>query len=148
ADPWSPARAAGRAGAPERLLRERMPFAPRAFLPALALGLAAGAGACGSSYDGRPAEWEYISPVILQPNCATVSCHSRAAAVAGLDFSDPERGYISLTRLRFEVVDRFAKGDSCGPESGTVVCKGGYRPLITPYDPAQSRLVHLLRERT
>ena len=52
-----------------------------------------------------PASWEYISPVILQPSCATSSCHSRAAAVAGLDFSNPERGYISLTRLKVWVVD-------------------------------------------
>jgi hypothetical protein len=113
----------------------------------LALGLGLFATACGS-YDGRPAQWEYISPVILQPNCATVSCHSRAAAVAGLDFSDPERGYVSLTRLRFEIVDHYATGDNCMPQNGTVVCQGGYRPLITPFDPAQSRLVHLLRERT
>jgi hypothetical protein len=101
---------------------------------------------CGS-YDGRPAQWEYISPVILQPNCATTSCHSRAAAAAGLDFSDPERGYISLTRLRLLVVDQYAMGEGCTPTNGTVVCQRGYRPLVTPYDPAQSRLVHVLRHR-
>jgi len=103
--------------------------------------------ACGS-YDGRPAEWEYISPVILQPNCATSSCHSRAAAVAGLDFSDSERGYISLTRLRYQIVDRYATGEHCTPTSETVVCRGSYRPLVMPYNPTQSRLVHLLRKRT
>jgi hypothetical protein len=113
----------------------------------LALALSLCAGACGSGYDARPAQWEYIAPVILQPNCATVSCHSRAAAVAGLDFSDPERGYVSLTRLRFEIVDHYETGDNCMPQNGTVVCQGGYRPLITPFDPAQSRLVHMLRER-
>src|SRR3954466_16195435 len=112
----------------------------------LALATSLCAGACGSGYDARPAQWEYISPVILQPNCATVSCHSRAAAVAGLDFSDPERGYVSLTRLRFEIVDHYAVGDNCAPQSGTVVCQGGYLPLITPFDPAQSRLTHVLRE--
>ncbi len=105
-------------------------------------------GACGSSTDNRPPEWRYISPVILQPNCATSSCHSRAAAVAGLDFSDPDRGYISLMRLRFQVVDAYANGGDCRPSHGTVVCERGYRPLVTPYDPAQSRLVHLLRTQT
>jgi hypothetical protein len=100
------------------------------------------------AYDGRPTEWEYISPVILQPNCATISCHSRAAAVAGLDFSDADRGYISLTRLRYEIVDRYATGETCTPANETVICRGSYRPLVTPYDPAQSRLVHILRNRT
>src|SRR6185369_9485119 len=116
-------------------------------LRSLALMLLVGAGACGS-YDGRPPDWEYISPLILQPNCATASCHSRAAAVAGLDFSDPDRGYISLTRLRYEIVDRYATGEGCSPEHETVVCRGAYRPLVTPYDPAQSRLVYLLRRNT
>lgn len=118
---------------------------PRHWPALLFLGVAT--SACGS-YDGRPAQWEYISPVILQPNCATASCHSRAAAVAGLDFSDPERGYISLTRLRYQIVDRYARGETCTPANETVVCRGSYRPLIMPYNPAQSRLVHLLRQRT
>jgi hypothetical protein len=112
---------------------------------ALLLGL--GAMACGS-YDKRPAEWEYISPVVLAPNCATASCHSRAAAVSGLDFSDSERGYISLTRLRYQIVDRYAMGENCTPQNETVVCRGSYRPLVMPYNPSQSRLVHLLRHRT
>jgi hypothetical protein len=119
----------------------------RVWLIRLGCAAALATAACGS-YDGRPRDWEYIAPVILRPNCATVSCHSRAAAVSGLDFSDPTRGYTSLTRLRFEIVDRHATGDECMPSQGTVVCRGAYRPLITPYDPAQSRLVHLLRERT
>jgi hypothetical protein len=123
-----------------------MNHAPVLSLAGLAL-LAALPGAC-SNYDGRPAQWEYISPVILQPNCATASCHSRAAAVAGLDFSDPDRGYVSLTRLRYQIVDRFATGENCSPMNETVVCRGGFRPLITPYNPAQSRLVHLLRHKT
>jgi hypothetical protein len=122
-------------------------FAPRARLLHVALVTCGFAASCGST-DGRPPEWAYISPVILQPNCATVSCHSRASAVAGLDFSDPDRGYISLTRLKFQIVDQYATGDDCRRSAGTVVCERSYRPLITPFDPAQSRLVHLLRHRT
>jgi len=52
-----------------------------------------------SATDDRSASWEYISPALFQPNCATASCHSRATAVAGLDFSDADRGYTSLTGL-------------------------------------------------
>src|SRR5688572_16396679 len=123
-----------------------MNHAPVLSLAGLAL-LAALPGAC-SNYDGRPAQWEYISPVVLQPNCATASCHSRAAAVAGLDFSDSERGYTSLTRLRYQIVDRYATGENCTPSNETVICRGSYRPLVMPHNPGQSRLVHLLRHRT
>jgi hypothetical protein len=119
-----------------------MSVSPLRLLPLVLL-----TAACGS-YDARPAEWEYISPIILQPNCATASCHSRATAAAGLDFSDSERGYISLTRLRYQIVDRYATGENCTPSNETVICRGGYRPLVMPYNPTQSRLVHLLRQRT
>ena len=43
--------------------------------------------------------WDFISPEIFQPNCATTSCHGPAAAVSGLDFSTPDSGYMSLTGL-------------------------------------------------
>jgi hypothetical protein len=110
----------------------------------------AGLVACGN-VDDRPAEWNYISPALFQPNCATVSCHSPAAAVSGLDFSTPDNGYSSLTRLWVAVVspaDAAAPADaSCGPQSGTYVCEQAGRALITPYDPSASRLINLLRAR-
>jgi hypothetical protein len=115
--------------------------------PALAaLALLCALSACGGP--DRPATWAYISPVIFQPSCATSSCHSRAAAVAGLDFSDPDRGYSSLTRLWVWIVDRTKEGTpGCGHADGTIVCERLYRPLVTPYDPSQSRLVNMLRAR-
>jgi hypothetical protein len=108
-------------------------------------GIAAG---CGGDVDERPAAWGYISPAIFQPSCATPSCHSQAAAVAGLDFSDPHRGYASLTRLWVWVVDPTGQGGpGCGQVEGMVVCDQKLRPLVTPYDPAASRLVNVLRAR-
>jgi hypothetical protein len=108
-------------------------------------GLAA--GGCGD-VDQRPAVWSYLSPVIFQPSCATASCHSPAAAVAGLDFSDPDRGYASLTRLWVWVIDPTgAGGPGCGTVDGTVVCEKKERPLVTPYDPQASRLINVLRAR-
>ena len=102
----------------------------------------------GCSDQPRPATWAYISPVIMQPNCATGSCHSPAAAVAGLDFSTPDRGYSSLTRLWVWVVDPAKKGQpGCGPAAGTTVCEELFRPLVTPYDPQESRLINVLRGR-
>jgi len=101
---------------------------------------------CGSSADDRPAVWEYISPAIFQPNCATVSCHSPAAAVAGLDFSTMDHGYTSLTSLWVWIVDMNGTAEmGCRKVNGTTVCQKGSRPLVTPYDPSQSLIVHMLR---
>ena len=110
------------------------------------------AGGC-SQVDSRPAEWGYISPALFQPNCATTSCHGPAAAVSGLDFSTPENGYASLTQLWVWVVvppdggTAPAPGTPCAIRNGTKVCEYQERPLVTPYDPAGSRVVNMLRAR-
>jgi hypothetical protein len=120
------------------------------WLPIIGAVTFVGAAGC-SQVDDRPAEWGYISPAIFQPNCATTSCHSPAAAVSGLDFSTPQNGYESLTQLWVWVV--FAPdaatplGTPCATESGTRVCEEKERPLVTPYDPAGSRVVNMLRAR-
>lgn len=101
---------------------------------------------CGDADDPRPASWEYLSPAILQPACATASCHGPAAAAAGLDFSTPERGYTSLTRLWVWIVDPDgAISDGCRVVNGVRVCQRPARPLVNAYNPAQSRLLHVLR---
>ena len=113
---------------------------------ATALSALAFSPGCGDA--GRTATWAYISPIILQPNCATGSCHSPAAAADGLDFSTPARGYTSLTGLWVWVDDPTQSGQpGCGKAADTTVCEKQYRPLVTPYDPAQSRLVSVLRGR-
>ena len=116
------------------------------------IGAVAFLGSVGcKQVDDRPAEWGYISPAIFQPNCATTSCHNPAAAVSGLDFSTPGNGYASLTKLWVWVV--FAPdaatptGTPCGTSNGTRVCEEKERPLVTPYDPAGSRVVNMLRAR-
>ena len=62
---------------------------------------------CGGDED-RPPTWSYISPAIMQPNCATSSCHSRGAAVAGLDLSSAEAGYESLFNQKLAPMARDA----------------------------------------
>jgi hypothetical protein len=121
------------------------------FLLALAVTLAGALGGCDRA-DDRPAAWGYISPAILQPNCATPSCHSPATAVSGLDFSTPDRGYTSLTQLWVWVVqtpDASAPlaSESCGTVAGLYVCEEKVRRLVTPFDPDGSRLVNMLRAR-
>ena len=109
------------------------------------LGLV-GLGGCGSADDPRPASWSYVSAAIMQPNCATVSCHSQAAAVSGLDFSDADRGYTSLTGLWVWIVDPSGiEANGCRPVGGQIVCQREHRSLVVPFDPEQSRLIHMLR---
>lgn len=110
----------------------------------LAVAALAVAG-CGGR-DDRPAAWEYIAPAIMQPNCATASCHGPAAAVSGLDLSDPDRGYTSLTALWVWIVDPAGTPEEgCKAFDGIVACQRNHRPLVTPYDPSQSRLIAMLR---
>jgi len=104
-------------------------------------------GGCG--HDDRPAVWDYVSPVIFQPSCATASCHSPATAAAGLDFSDPTRGYTSLTALWVWIVDpQGTPEQGCRTIDRTVVCQRNHRPLVVPFDPSQSRLINVLRARS
>lgn len=93
------------------------------------------AGGCGGEDDRDPV-WRYISPVIIQPNCATSSCHSKGTAVAGLDFSTADDGHVSLLTLEVAPSSGAVNGDVLPPRS---------RPLVQPGNPDQSRVVHLLR---
>jgi hypothetical protein len=95
-------------------------------LGALALSVVV-LGGCGGE-ENRPAKWSYISPAIIQPNCATSSCHSKAAAVGGLDLSETDAGWKGLFNQR---VSR--------PMGVTMP-----RPLVTAGNPVQSRLMNML----
>src|SRR4051812_44789753 len=95
----------------------------------LALASALFAMACAKS-DDRPAVWTYVSAELFQPSCATASCHSRGLAVAGLDFSDPDRGYNSLTGLKVWIPDPTGPtGGECLTVGATVYCERD-RPLL------------------
>jgi hypothetical protein len=111
----------------------------------LVIGLPTWVGA-GCGKDTRPATWEYIGPAVFEPTCATGSCHSPAAAAAGLDFSTPDSGYVSLTSLWVWIVDpQGTPEQGCKPMQGTVVCQRNQRSLIVPFVPSQSRLINVLR---
>lgn len=92
-------------------------------------GIAVVAAGCGDATDDRDATWSYIAPVIIAPNCATSSCHSRGAAVSGLDLSTYDDSWVSLRELHLP-----ARGMTEKP-----------RPLVTPYNPQESRLINMLR---
>jgi hypothetical protein len=92
---------------------------------------AAAAWGCGPG-DDRPATWSYISPAIIQGNCATSSCHGPTAAVAGLDLSTAEKGWNGLLRQKLPEREK-------GYEAN--------RPMVIPFNPDQSRVVNMLRAR-
>jgi hypothetical protein len=87
---------------------------------------------CGGAED-RPATWSYISPAIIQPNCATSSCHSSGAAVSGLDLSSVKNGYESLFNQKLP------------PNGLTATRPMVTRRLVTPFSPTESRVVNMLR---
>ena len=88
---------------------------------------------CGGEED-RPPTWSYVSPAIIQPNCATSSCHSKGAAVAGLNLSTNQDGYDSLFK------QKLAPG---GPDPATRAMVT--RRLVTPGNPTESRIVNMMR---
>jgi len=110
-----------------------------------AIGLfAAVAASCGAGPDPRSASWEYVSAAIFEPNCATASCHSPGAAADGLNFADADSGYLSLTGLWVWIADPTGEMTDCRDVDGLHLCRH-LRQFIEPYNPSQSRLIHLLR---
>jgi hypothetical protein len=67
------------------------------------LSLVACFAGCGG-VDNRPARWSYIAPAIIEPNCATVSCHSSVAQRAGVILDTTQTAYKTLTSRHFVVV--------------------------------------------
>jgi hypothetical protein len=67
------------------------------------LAVAATALGCGGETDNRPAEWAYISTVIIQPSCATANCHSALAARSNVDLSTIREGWRKLVGAHFVV---------------------------------------------
>jgi hypothetical protein len=88
---------------------------------------------CGGE-DNRPATWTYVSAAIIQPNCATGSCHSRGSAVAGLDLSTAESGWSDLLEQLLPM-----------PPEAVIPRTMNGRKLVLPGNPEQSRVVNMLR---
>ena len=103
---------------------------------------------CGDK-DERPADWAFIAPMILAPNCATASCHSPGAAAAGLDLSDAKSAYRSLLGQQaqyFLPQPPLQDTATCkGQRTGTVCLTP--RPMVQPCRPDESRIVNMMRGR-
>jgi hypothetical protein len=66
-----------------------------------AFALSASLAGCGGDVDDRPAKWSFISATIMEPTCATASCHSEIVQRAGVDLHDRDIGYRILTQRNF-----------------------------------------------
>ena len=90
---------------------------------AMAVAVAAGCG----GIDDRPARWSYISPAIIQPACATASCHSAQAKIANVQLDTVATGYCALV----------------GPSAANTTCR--LAGFVFPGNPLRSKVIHLLR---
>lgn len=95
----------------------------RAPLALLLFAVACLGAGCRDADDNRPARWSYISPAIIQPGCATMNCHSQAAARAGVVLDSPDTAYENLVLV---------------PDAGPV------SNFVVPGRPDQSELMFLL----
>jgi hypothetical protein len=58
---------------------------------------------CGSETDDRPAQWSYIYPAIIQPSCATASCHSDFTRRGGVNFGYADEAWFQLVCRHYAI---------------------------------------------
>jgi hypothetical protein len=92
----------------------------------LALAVVSGVVGCGGLEDKRPAKWSFIYATIIQPQCATVNCHSEIAKAGTYDFHTREI--------------------ACANWGGTTVLKGDApgRPRMPPDAPLPAPDIELI----
>jgi len=63
---------------------------------------AAAVAGCGGA-DNRPATFSFIGPAIIEPSCATASCHSAVAARANVVLEPRDTAYNTLLNRHFVI---------------------------------------------
>jgi hypothetical protein len=58
---------------------------------------------CGSATDDRPVQWSYVYPAIIEPSCATASCHSDIVRRSGVNLGDQDTAYSQLLTRHFVI---------------------------------------------
>jgi hypothetical protein len=64
---------------------------------------------CGNEEDNRPATWSYIYPGILEPSCATASCHSDFSRRGGVNFGYADEAWFQLVCRHFAIPSNSAQ---------------------------------------
>ncbi len=86
----------------------------------------------------READWEFIHAAIIEPNCATASCHSSLSKTAGIDFEDVDSSYDFL-------VDQFFVVPFEQNSNLLFLLNGVERPLMPPDGPLPKADVDLIK---
>lgn len=107
-----------------------------------ALGiLAQGCGSPDPENTVRPATWSFIYPAIIQPSCATASCHSDFTRRSGVNFGYSDEAYFQLTCRHFVL--------TCPPAGMPDPCNPSVMATTDPSCPGraldESQLMHQLR---
>jgi F420-0:gamma-glutamyl ligase-like protein len=87
---------------------------------------------CGIEIDNRPAQWSYIYPAIIEPSCATASCHSDFTRRAGVNLGDTDEAYYQMVARHFVA--------TCAVPAG-----GAADPTCLARIAGDSEVVHLMR---
>lgn len=106
--------------------------------PLAAVGLLAVA-ACGADPSSRPRSWSYLHAAIVEPSCATSSCHSSVAQTTGVRLDDAE---LALTQLIDE--RHVVPGDPNSPL--LLQLEGRERVRMPPDAPLPRADVELIRD--
>jgi hypothetical protein len=94
--------------------------------------------ACSEEPADRPATWSYIHAAIIQPSCATVSCHGERTAAAGVALDDRDTAYDVLLGAQFVI-----PGDSAS--ALVLLLEGDERPRMPPDAPLPQADIDLVR---
>lgn len=86
----------------------------------------------------RPATWSYLHPAIIEPSCATPTCHGALGARAGVVLQDPDDAYRRLLGDRYVV-----PGSAASPLLYQL--EGEERALMPPDAPLPTADVELVR---
>jgi hypothetical protein len=102
------------------------------------LGLGAG---CGGA-DNRPPNWSFIAPTIIEPSCATASCHSAVAQRAGVVLDPPDAAYQTL------ISRSFVKTNDSNPDDSELlaVLRGQGSPRMPPDFPLPEVDIELIQQ--
>jgi hypothetical protein len=78
---------------------------------------------CGTEGpDPRPAKWSFIYPAIIQPSCATASCHSDFTRRAGVNFGYSDEAYYEMICRHFVVTcPQVGDNDFCSSTPGAKI---------------------------
>ena len=69
----------------------------------VALAASLGLAGCGGETDDRPPTWSFVYPAIIEPSCATASCHSDFTRRAGVNLGFSDEAYFQMVDRRYVV---------------------------------------------